>query len=81
MLEKRLQDPEFKSAYDDLEEEFEIAQEVIKLRIELGLTQKELAEKAHTSQSAISRLESGNYTNVSMAFLRKVDNRDNHLLP
>ncbi len=32
----------------------------------------ELAKKAHTSQPAISRLESGSYTNVSMAFLRKV---------
>jgi len=37
-----------------------------------GMTQKELARQAHTSQAAISRLESGAYRNVSLAFLRRV---------
>jgi transcriptional regulator with XRE-family HTH domain len=37
-----------------------------------GLTQNELARRAHTSQTAIARLESGNYRNVNMSFLRKV---------
>jgi transcriptional regulator with XRE-family HTH domain len=48
------------------------AEEVIQLRLKAHMTQAELAKKAHTSQPAISRLESGSYTNVSMAFLRKV---------
>jgi predicted transcriptional regulator len=72
LLKKKLNDPEFKKEYDALEEEFAIAAEVIKLRLKANLTQKELAERVKTSQPAIARLESGNYKNVSLAFLRRV---------
>ncbi len=72
LLKKKMEDPEFRKAWEEQEEEFEIAKEVIKLRLKAGLTQKELAKKAHTSQPAIARLESGSYRNVSMNFLRKV---------
>ena len=66
-----LKDPEFKKAYDELEPEFDLIASVIQKRIEKGLTQKELAKKASTKQSAISRLESGAY-NPSFAFLQKI---------
>lgn len=72
VLEQELKDPKFKKAYDAFEDEFNLAEEVIRLRIKANMTQAELARKAHTSQPAISRLESGNYTNVSLAFLRKI---------
>ena len=71
-LKKQLKNEKFKKEYDDLQEEFEIAREVIKLRKKLNLTQKELAVLAGTSQPAIARLESGNYKNLSLKFLRKV---------
>ncbi len=64
-------DPELKKAYDALEEEFALAKVVISKRLEKGLTQKQLAEKVGTKQSAIARLESGS-SNPSFAFLRKV---------
>ena len=72
MLKKELKNPAFKKAYDAFEDEFTLAEEVIELRLKANMTQSELARKAHTSQPAISRLESGNYTNVSLAFLRKI---------
>lgn len=72
VLKQELKDPKFKEAYDAFEDEFSLAEEVIRLRIQANMTQAELARKAHTSQPAISRLESGNYTNVSLAFLRKI---------
>ena len=72
LLKKQLKNKEFKKEYDLLEEEFEIAREIIKLRKDANLTQKELADLAGTSQPAIARLESGNYKNVSLAFLRKI---------
>jgi ribosome-binding protein aMBF1 (putative translation factor) len=66
-----LKDPEFKKEYDALGLEFSIIEQVIRKRLENGLTQKELAEKIGTKQSAIARLESGN-SNPSVAFLNKI---------
>lgn len=64
-------DPELKKAYDALELEYSIITQVIQKRLEKGLTQKQLAEKIGTKQSAIARLEGGT-TNPSIAFLEKV---------
>ena len=66
-----LKDKEVKKAYDNLAPEFAIADAVIEKRLEKGLTQSELAQKVGTKQSAISRLESGNY-NPSITFLEKI---------
>ncbi|HED08875.1 MAG TPA: XRE family transcriptional regulator [Ignavibacteria bacterium] len=71
-LNKRLKNDDFKSEYEGFQEEFELAKQVINLRIKAKLTQKELAEKAGTSQPAIARLESGNYKNLSLSFLRRI---------
>ena len=65
-----LRDPKFKQEYDSLEPEFELARQIIKKRLSLGLSQSALAKKMGTKQSAIARLESGAY-NPSMAFLLK----------
>jgi transcriptional regulator with XRE-family HTH domain len=67
VLAKRLKDKKFKKEFDALE-----AKEIIQLRQKAGMTQNELARQAHTSQAAISRLESGTYRNVSLSFLRRV---------
>lgn len=66
-----LRDKRVKAAYDDLEPEFAIAKAIITKRLESGLTQSQLATKAGTKQSAISRLESGTY-NPSIGFLEKI---------
>jgi len=72
LLKKQMKKNEFKKEYDLLEEEFELAREIIQLRTKASLTQKQLAELSGTSQPAIARLESGSYKNVSLAFLRRV---------
>lgn len=66
-----LKDKKVQEAYSALEPEFAIAKAVIEKRLESGLTQSQLAVKIGTKQSAISRLESGNY-NPSISFLEKV---------
>lgn len=66
-----LKNKEFKKAYDALEPEFALAQAVIERRLKKGLTQTALARKMKTKQSAIARLESGNY-NPTLQFLEKV---------
>jgi len=69
-----MNDKEFVREYEMLREEYELAREVIQLRKQRNMTQQELAVKAGTSQSAIARLESGRYQNVSMSFMRKIGN-------
>jgi len=66
-----LKDPKVKVEYDKLTPEYQLVQAVIRKRIQRGLSQSQLAKKAGTQQSAISRLESGRY-NPSLTFLTKI---------
>lgn len=68
---KLLKDAEVKKAYKKLSPEFELIQLIIEKRLKQGLTQAELAKKLNTKQSAISRLERGDY-NPSLAFLNRL---------
>jgi DNA-binding XRE family transcriptional regulator len=70
--DEELRNPEVQLEYDALESEFSLAREVLELRRQQNLTQKELAERMGTSQPAIARIESGNYRNVSLAFIRRL---------
>lgn len=66
-----LEDDEVREEYDALEPIYEIKRELIRLRIEKGLSQKQLADMIGTKQSAISRLESAD-SNPSIDFLNKI---------
>jgi ribosome-binding protein aMBF1 (putative translation factor) len=55
-------DPAYRAAYDDLEEEFALAEAIADARSRAGLTQAEVAERMHTTQSNIARLEAGRTT-------------------
>lgn len=68
---KWFKNPKFKKEYDALEPEFALAEVLIRQRIEKGFTQAQLAKKIGTKQSAISRLESGDY-NPTLEVLKKV---------
>ena len=72
LLKTELKNGKFRKEFGELENEFALAKEVISLRKKMNLTQKELAEKVGTSQPAIARLESGNYKNVSLSFIRRL---------
>jgi ribosome-binding protein aMBF1 (putative translation factor) len=66
-----LRNPEVKKEYENLAPIYEIQEEIIQLRIAKGLSQKDLADMIGTKQSAISRLETGDY-NPSIQFLSKL---------
>lgn len=70
-FDQAMKDPEIKSEYDRLGPEYEIIEAIIRKRIEKNLSQKQLATKMGTKQSALSRLESGTY-NPSLLFLKKI---------
>lgn len=63
--------PELRKEYEALAPQYEIIKAVIAARIEKQMTQADLAERADTKQSNISRFESGNY-NPSVEFLQKI---------
>ncbi|WP_018213696.1 helix-turn-helix domain-containing protein [Desulfitobacterium hafniense] len=65
------ENPELLKEYEALAPQYDIIDAVIAARIEKQMTQAELAERADTKQSNISRFESGNY-NPSVEFLRKI---------
>lgn len=54
-----LANPEARAEYEAQAPEFDLARELIAARARAGLTQSELAERMHTTQSNIARLESG----------------------
>ena len=64
---EKMQDPEFRAAYEALEPAYQLA----RLRIQRGLSQEQLAEKVGTKQPSIARLESGRST-PNLDFLRRV---------
>lgn len=70
-LKQSLKNPKIKAEYDRLQPEFALIRAVIEARIKKGLTQKVLARKMGTKQSAISRVESGK-ANPSLNFLTKL---------
>ena len=70
-LKERMQDPAFAEVSREMEPEFQAAREVMRLRLDQGLTQKELAERIGTQQASISRLERAAYK-PNVAFLQRV---------
>ncbi|CAN5241442.1 helix-turn-helix transcriptional regulator [soil metagenome] len=69
-----LSDPEIKMAYDELEEEFVLIEELIRARKVAHKTQEDIARNMHTTVSAISRIESGGGTkrhSPSLSTLRR----------
>jgi ribosome-binding protein aMBF1 (putative translation factor) len=54
-----MKDPEFRAAYDALEDEFALASALIKARGDADLTQEQVAAAMGTSQAFVARLESG----------------------
>ena len=74
LVEKALSRPGVKAAYDALEDEFVLFDEVLKARKRAGLTQAEIAARMETKASAIARIEAGGAANgipPSIATLRR----------
>lgn len=53
------ENPEYRAAYDALEEEFALVRALIEARAGAGLTQEQVAQRMGTTQAVIARLEGG----------------------
>lgn len=73
LTEKLLkQDPTLAEEFVKAGQAWDIAFQIINLREQSGLTQKELADLVGTKQSNIARLESADYTGYTFKTLEKV---------
>jgi len=59
MVAEWMKDPEFKAAYDALDPEFELFDELLAARQAADLTQEAVAAHMGTSRPAVARIESG----------------------
>ena len=69
--EKKMQDPEFAKAYEEIRPELSVIRAMIDARTSQNLTQKQLAEKTGIAQTEISRLENGT-RNPSIRLLQRL---------
>ena len=71
-LEKQLEDSAFAARFKNAGEAWDVALQIVALREQAGLSQKDLAKLLKTSQQQISRLESPGYEGHSLSMLRRV---------
>ena len=71
-LDEELKDPEFRELFENEKRALEVARQIVELRENLNLSQRELAERMGTSQQTISRLESGDYDGFTFKTLDKI---------
>ena len=58
---KALKNPELKKEYDSLGPEYDLIRQLLRMRLESGLTQEDMAKLLGTKEPNISRLESHAY--------------------
>ena len=68
---KKMADPEFAKAYEELEPEMNVIRAIIDARLSQNLTQKELSKRTGIAQSEISKLEKG-IRNPSISLLQRL---------
>lgn len=67
-----LRDPEIRKEFEGLKPKYKMIQSLIKRRNQLRMSQSQLARTVGTRQPAISRLERGEFNNVTLSTLIKV---------
>ena len=67
-----LQDSEIRQEYEDLKPKYEMIRSLIKRRNQLHMSQSQLARIVGTRQPAISRLERGEFNNITLSTLIKI---------
>lgn len=71
VLRAEMLNPEFRKAYDALGPKYDLIRTMLDARNKKGMTQKDIARRAGTTQSAIARFESGR-TNPTLEFASRL---------
>ena len=71
LLEKRLEDPDFKKEWDEIQPELDVIRAIVDARTSQHITQKELPARTGINQADISKLENGT-RNPSLNLLKRL---------
>ena len=71
MLDKQMQDDEFRKEYEAIQPEMDVIRALVDARNSQNLTQKELAERTAINQADISKIENGT-RNPSLNLLKRL---------
>ena len=66
-----MKDPEYVKAWEEADVEYQIFEQLVRLRMKKKISQRTLAKKLHTSQAAVHRLESGQ-GNPTLGLLKRI---------
>ncbi|MBQ0026509.1 MAG: helix-turn-helix transcriptional regulator [Lachnospiraceae bacterium] len=69
--QKKMKDPAFAKAYEDLQPEMNVVRAMIDARISNNISQKELSERTGIAQTEISKIENGT-RNPSIKLLQRL---------
>lgn len=70
-LKESLKNPEFRKEWENSEVEYQLGRRLIEARLKRNISQRDLAEKANTTQAVISRIEAMN-SNPSIGLLKRL---------
>jgi transcriptional regulator with XRE-family HTH domain len=72
IYDRKMEDPKFRETYEEVSANLAIGERIAELRHKSHITQAELAERVHTSRTAIARYESGKYDNYNIVTLKRI---------
>ena len=71
-LDRKLADPKFRRGFEEESQKLAIGEQLTRLRLEAGLTQAQVAQRAKTTASAISRYENADYDRYELRTLQRI---------
>ncbi len=71
-LAKKLASPRFRRGFEEESQKLAIGEQLTRLRREAGLTQAQVAQRAGTTASAISRYENADYDRYELRTLQRI---------
>lgn len=71
-LEKKRSNPKFDAGFKEETQKLAVGEQLLKIRLDAGLTQAEVAKRAGTTASAISRYENAEYDRYELKTLQRI---------
>jgi DNA-binding XRE family transcriptional regulator len=71
-LDRKLASPTFRRGFEEESQKLAIGEQLTRLRLAAGLTQAQVARRAKTTASAISRYENADYDRYELRTLQRI---------